>query len=950
MAQENGTNAPKKNSPLYLLDAMALAYRAHFAFINRPLINSRGQNTSAAYGFTTTLLKLIEDHGITHMAVVFDVVGPGAGTFRDELFEEYKANRSPIPEDLAEALPCIKDIVEASGVAVIEVAGVEADDVIGTLAHQAAKEGTDVVIVSPDKDFQQLLDERISMFRPARRGEAFEPVTVDTFQEKYGLPPIRFIDLLALMGDASDNVPGVQGIGEKTAGVLIREYGSVETLLEHAEEVKGKRAREGLLAHREEALLSKQLVTIKTDVELEVTPAELVRSRPNREALLSLFNDLQFNTFFRKVKDGTFAQIAGEPVQTEEGEKAKASVPEIQREEAPRSTFFAREPTDSPDLASYDPETVTYRLISDREALQGVVEELQAVDRFAFDTETTSVDPMWASLVGISFAQETGKACYIPTPLPDGTSTADILTLLEPIFRGNALKIGQNVKYDVVTLERHGMRTKGPFFDTMVAHYLLSPEEPHGLDSLALKFLRYKTIPIEELIGTGKNQISMRDVPPDKTCPYACEDADITLRLADTLAARLKEDDLLEIAELIEFPLLRVLADMEITGIRVDPDMLAALSEEMGAHIRDLEQKIHEEAGETFNIGSTRQLGRILFEKLNLPIVSRTSTGAPSTKEDVLETLAARHPLPALILEWRKFSKLKSTYVDSLGKLIHPDTGRIHTNYNQTVAATGRLSSAGPNLQNIPIRTDKGREIRKAFVPEKGWKLLSSDYVQIELRILASMSGDEALSEAFRQGEDVHRAVAAMIYNIPLEEVHEDQRRKAKEVNYGIPYGISAWGLAQRLRCQVGEAQELIDTYLKRYPAVTAHINRVVEEARERGYVRTILGRRRFVPNINSRNRTQRSFSERVAVNMPIQGSQADMIKIAMVHIARRLKQESLAARMLLQVHDELVLEMPPEEIDTVQAIVRQEMESALSLDVPIEVHMDTGDNWLDAH
>ena len=950
MAQENGTNTPGSNSPLYLLDAMALAYRAHFAFINRPLINSRGQNTSAAYGFTNTLVKLIEDHGITHMAVVFDVVGPGAGTFRDELFEEYKANRSPIPEDLAEALPCIKDIVEAAGVTVIEVPGVEADDVIGTLARLAAKEGTDVVIVSPDKDFQQLLDERISMFRPARRGEAFDPVTADTFREKYGLPPIRFIDLLALMGDASDNVPGVQGIGEKTAGALIREYGSVETLLEHAEEVKGKRAREGLLAHREEALLSKQLVTIKTDVALDVTPAQLVRSSPDREALLSLFNDLQFNTLFRKVKTGTFAQIGEKPAQTGEEQHTAADVPETQREEAPRPTFFSGESVGASDLVSYDPETVTYRLIGDTEALQAVVEELQAVDRFAFDTETTSVDPMWASLVGISFSQEAGKACYIPTPLPDGTSTAAVLALLEPILRGNALKIGQNVKYDIITLERHGVRTEGPFFDTMVAHYLLSPEEPHGLDSLALKFLRYKTIPIEELIGTGKNQLSMRDVPPDKTCPYACEDADITLRLADTLAVRLKEDDLLEIAEQIEFPLLRVLADMEMTGIRVDPDMLAALSEEMGAHIRDLEEKIHKEAGEPFNIGSPRQLGGILFEKLNLPIVSRTSTGAPSTKEDVLETLAARHPLPALVLEWRKFSKLKSTYVDSLGKLIHSDTGRIHTNYNQTVAATGRLSSAGPNLQNIPIRTDKGKEIRKAFVAKKGWKLLSSDYVQIELRILASMSGDKALSEAFRQKKDVHRAVAAMIYNVLPEKIHEDQRRKAKEVNYGIPYGISAWGLAQRLRCQVGEAQELIDSYLKTYPAVTAHINRVVEEAREKGCVRTILGRRRFVPNINSRNRTQRSFSERVAVNMPIQGSQADMIKIAMVHIARRLKREGLAARMLLQVHDELVLEMPPEEIDAVRAIVRQEMESALSLDVPIEVHMDTGDNWLDAH
>ncbi len=943
MTQENETNAAKQTAPLYLLDAMALAYRAYFAFIGRPLMNAQGENTSAAYGFATTLFKLIEDYGIQRIAVVFDVVGPGGGTFRDELFEDYKANRSPIPEDLAAALPRIKEIVEASGVVVIEEGGVEADDVIGTLARQTAGEGAKAVIVSPDKDFQQLLGEHISIFRPARRGEGFDSVTEEAFREKYGLAPIRFIDLLALMGDASDNVPGVPGIGEKTATKLIQEYGSLESLLENATDVKGKRAREGLLEHRGKALLSKQLVTIKTDVPLDVTEAQLARAAPDREALLSLFNALQFNRLYRKVKSGAFAQTAGTPAQNGSADAAKTK-------KAAAPTLFSEEPAKRSALTSYAPEKTAYRLVADKKSLQAAADALRKAQRFAFDTETTSVDPMWASLVGVSFALAPGEACYIPTPLPDGTSTEEALALLAPALRGAARKIGQNAKYDMVVLERHGLRAEGPFFDTMVAHYLLSPEEAHGLDSLALKFLDYKTIPIEDLIGTGKNQQSMRDVAPEKICPYACEDADVALRLADILEKKLREEALLTLAERIEFPLLRVLADMEIAGIRVDPDMLATLSSEMGERLRDLEEQIYAEAGETFRIGSPQQLGHILFEKLGLPSKRKTSRGAPSTREEVLEQLAGSHPLPALVLEWRKFSKLKSTYADSLGKLIHPETGRIHTNYNQTVAATGRLSSAGPNLQNIPIRTDKGREIRKAFVAKKGWKLLSSDYVQIELRILASMSGDQALAEAFRRKVDIHRAVAANIYKVPPEEVHEDQRRKAKEVNYGIPYGIGARGLARRLGCQFAEAQELIDSYLKTYPAVTTLINRVIEEAQEQGFVRTILGRRRFVPNIHSRNAAQRAFSERVARNMPIQGTQADMIKIAMLRIDRKLKEEGLAARMLLQVHDELVLEMPPEEIDAVQMIVREEMELALPLEVPIEVHMNTGDHWLDAH
>ena len=930
-----GRNAASDRGKLYLLDAMALAYRSHFVFISRPLINSKGRNTSAAYGFTMALMKLIEDHGMAHMAVVFDVVGSKEETFRDELFDEYKANRSPIPEELVENLPYIKRIVRAMDVPVLEIPGVEADDVIGTLARRAAAEGADVVIVSPDKDFQQLLDARISICRPSHRGEDFEPVTVETFRSKYGLEPLQFIDMLALMGDSSDNVPGVHGIGEKTALKLLKTYGSVEKLLDRAEDIKGKRARNGLLEHHDEALLSKKLVTIKTDVDVDVDWHRFRRANPNQEELLTLFNELEFNTLFKKVQSGEFGDTSGGTSGgTDHG--GDGAVPAASAE--------------PPDVTSYDDEAVSYGLISTKSELIELRAKLASMDRFAFDTETTSAAPMWASLVGISFSWEPKQACYVPTPLPDGTSAEEIVDVLSPLFEGGALKVGQNLKDDLVALKHHGMRVEGPLFDTMVAHYLLAPEEPHTLDSLALKYLKYRVVPIAELIGTGKGQLSIRDVAVSDVCSYACEDADVSLQLSDVLLEELKREDLIAIAEEIEFPLIQVLADMETTGIRVEPSILDEISGELGTQIAALESQIHELAGEEFNIASTQQLGEILFEKLGLRVVSKTSKGAPSTKETVLEELATEHPLPALVLEWRKLTKLKSTYVDSLGDLIHPETGRVHTNYNQTVAATGRLSSSGPNLQNIPIRTDTGREIRKAFVAKQGWKLLAADYVQIELRILASMSGDEGLSDAFRAREDIHRAAAARIFDIAPEDVTRDQRQKAKQVNYGIPYGISAWGLGQRLRCSVKEAQELIDVYLKSYSKVTAHINKVVDQAHEKGYVETMLGRRRFVPNISSRNRTQRSFAERVAVNMPIQGSQADMIKIAMVRIAKRLVGAGKQARMLLQVHDELVLEVPEDELEAVREIVRTEMVEALPLDVPVEVDIDVGDNWLDAH
>lgn len=917
---------------LYLIDAMALAYRAHFIFISRPLINSKGQNTSAVYGFTTGLLKLIEQHGMDHMVVVFDAHGEG-GTFRDALYDEYKANRSPMPEDLIDSLPYIKRIVEALDIPVLEVPGVEADDVIGTLARRVAAEGAEAIIVSPDKDFQQLLDPAVTICRPAHRGEEFDPMTADTFREKFGLEPIQFIDMLALMGDSSDNVPGVPGIGEKTAMKLLQEYGTVENLLEHAADVSGKRAREGLLAHRADALLSKQLVTIKTDVAVDVDWHRFRRRAPDLAALAALFAELEFQSLLNRV-------------QNDELVRSRAAAPAVVPYGDDPALSFDFGPYE--ENTSYEASEVEYRTVRNRAELEAIVAELALQERLAFDTETTSTDPMWASLVGLSFAWGPGQACYVPTPLPDGTSTEAVLAATEPLLKRKI--VGQNLKYDLLVLARHGLHVEPELFDTMVAHYLLAPEEPHNLDGLARRYLNYRMMPITDLIGTGKNQRSMRDVEIEKVSAYSCEDADITLQLADILRGELEENGLLEIAERVEFPLIPVLVDMELAGVSVDTGMLREISEQLDTQLKMVEQEIYMLAGEEFNIGSTQQLGEVLFDRLGLRVVSKTSTGKPSTRESVLEELSTEHPLPGLILDWRKLAKLKSTYVDSLGELVHPETGRIHTSFNQTITATGRLSSSNPNLQNIPVRTDLGREIRKAFVPETGKKLLAADYVQIELRILASMSGDEGLKQAFREGRDIHTAAAARVFGVAPEEVTRDQRRKAKEVNYGIPYGVSPWGLAQRLRSSVQEAQQIIEQYQRSYAGVTRFLAMTVEAAREKGYVETLLGRRRYVPDINSRNHTQRSFAERVAVNMPIQGTQADMIKIAMIAIHRRLREEQLQARMVLQVHDELVFELPEAELDAVRPIIEEEMVRALPLDVPVEVDIDVGDNWLDAH
>lgn len=932
---------------LYLLDAMALAYRAHFIFISRPLINSKGQNTSAAYGFTSALLKLIEDHKIEHIAVVFDVLGEG-GTFRDEMYEDYKAHRDPPPDDLIANLPFIKAIVQAFDIPVIEREGVEADDVIGTLARSAEADGAEVVIVSPDKDFQQLISERISIFRPAHRGEEFDPITLDRFREKYEVEPIQFIDILALMGDKADNVPGVFGIGEKGAMKLIKQYESVENLLEHAEEVSGKKAREGLLNHRDDAILSKKLVTIKTDVAVDLDWHALKQAKPHLQELDALCEELEFGRLRKRLMDKAAVLSNGAPATTasSEASSTEASSNTVPQEGGEMEFDFG--PYNP--LTQYDPSKVDYTIVRNVDQLSDFANALVEAPAFAFDTETTSVDAMMASLVGLSFSWEAGQGVYIPTPLPDGTSSENVLKVVGPLLQNEKVKIGHNLKYDITVLARHGYRVEGTLFDTMVAHYLLSPDDQHGLDWVARQYLNYKMVPISELIGTGRDQISMRDVPIEKAGPYAAEDADISYQLYRLLEDELKKEGLDEIARTIEFPLVNVLVDMEMAGVRVDGATLGKLSKQLEADLNRYQGEIYEAAGESFNIASTQQLGQILFEKLKLRVVSKTSTGKPSTKESVLSELATEHPLPGLILDWRQLSKLKSTYIDSLPELIHPETGRIHTSFSQTVAATGRLSSNSPNLQNIPIRTEQGRAIRKAFVPIEGNLLMAADYVQIELRILAHMSGDENLKKAFEEKQDIHTATAALVFKIPVEEVTREQRSKAKEVNYGIPYGISSFGLAQRLRCPFSEAQELIEQYQRSYPSVAGFLALQVEKARENGYAETLLGRRRFVPNINARNRNERSAAERVAVNMPIQGTQADMIKIAMVRIHKRLRAEGFASRMILQVHDELVLSVPEAEVDAVKPLVVAEMVEALPLDVPVEVDVNVADNWLDAH
>ena len=907
---------------LFLLDAYALIYRAYYGLIKNPRINSKGVNTSAIFGFVNTLEEVLRKENPTHIAVGFDPAGP---TFRHEAFEQYKAQREETPEVIRQSVPVIKEIIRAFNIPIIEVAGYEADDVIGTLAKEAEKAGFDTYMMTPDKDYGQLVSPHIFIYKPLFGGN-FEVRGVEEVTAKYGIErPEQVIDILGLMGDASDNIPGCPGIGEKTAMKLVQEFGSIENLLAGTEKLKGA-TKTKIESHTEEIKFSKFLATIKTDVPVTFDEEALRRSPVDEEA----------------------ERILG---------KNTPTPPAAESTPVQGSLFdlFATEGTSEEKystLRDVNSTTHTYQLFNKEEDMVRLAHTLETCQKFAFDTETTGIEPMTAELVGMSFAIDEGEAYYVPVPAEKAAAERIVNIFKKALENPSSQKIGQNIKYDYIMMRRYGVRPAGAFFDTMVAHYLLQPEQRHNMDYLAEIYLGYKTIHIEELIGPkGKGQRSMRDVAPEQVCPYAAEDADITLQLKNRLEAELAREGMEPLFYDIEMPLVRVLAEMEICGVRIDTEALRRSSADLGKRLAAIEQEIYELAGTPFNISSARQVGEILFERLKIDEKARkTKTGQYSTTEEVLEKLRYRHPVVDKILTYRGLRKLLSTYIDALPELINPATGKIHTSFNQTVTATGRLSSSNPNLQNIPIRDDEGREIRRAFIPEEGALFFSADYSQIELRIMAHLSGDPAMTEAFVSGHDIHAATAAKIYKVGIDEVTKEMRRKAKTANFGIIYGISTFGLAERLNIPRSEAKQLIDGYFETFPRVKQYMEQSIEVAREKGYVETLNGRKRMLPDINSHNSVVRGYAERNAINAPIQGSAADIIKIAMVRIFDRFEREGLQAKMILQVHDELNFTVPLTEIGTVSRIVKEEMERAATLRVPLIADTGTGSNWLEAH
>ncbi len=921
---------------LFLLDAYALIYRAYYGLIKNPRINSKGVNTSAIFGFVNTLEEVLRKENPTHIAVGFDPAGP---TFRHEAFEQYKAQREETPEVIRQSVPVIKEIIRAYNIPLIEVAGYEADDVIGTLAKEAEKAGFDTYMMTPDKDYGQLVSPHIFIYKPLFGGN-FEVRGVEEVTAKYGIErPEQVIDILGLMGDASDNIPGCPGIGEKTAMKLVQEFGSIENLLAGTEKLKGA-TKTKIESHTEEIKFSKFLATIKTDVPVTFDEEALRRSPVDEEALRKIFEELEFRNLAERILG-----------------KNTPTPPAAESTPVQGSLFdlFATEGTSEEKYSTLRDVNSTphaYQLFNKEEDMVRLAHTLETCQKFAFDTETTGIEPMTAELVGMSFAIDEGEAYYVPVPDEKAAAERIVNIFKKALENPSSQKIGQNIKYDYIMMRRYGVRPAGAFFDTMVAHYLLQPEQRHNMDYLAEIYLGYKTIHIEELIGPkGKGQRSMRDVAPEQVCPYAAEDADITLQLKNRLEAELAREGMEPLFYDIEMPLVRVLAEMEICGVRIDTEALRRSSADLGKRLAAIEQEIYELAGTPFNISSARQVGEILFERLKIDEKARkTKTGQYSTTEKVLEKLRYRHPVVDKILTYRGLRKLLSTYIDALPELINPATGKIHTSFNQTVTATGRLSSSNPNLQNIPIRDDEGREIRRAFIPEEGALFFSADYSQIELRIMAHLSGDPAMTEAFVSGHDIHAATAAKIYKVGIDEVTKEMRRKAKTANFGIIYGISTFGLAERLNIPRSEAKQLIDGYFETFPRVKQYMEQSIEVAREKGYVETLNGRKRMLPDINSHNSVVRGYAERNAINAPIQGSAADIIKIAMVRIFDRFEREGLQAKMILQVHDELNFTVPLSEIDTVSRIVKEEMERAATLRVPLIADTGTGSNWLEAH
>lgn len=921
---------------LFLLDAYALIYRAYYGLIKNPRINSKGVNTSAIFGFVNTLEEVLRKENPSHIAVGFDPAGP---TFRHEAYEQYKAQREETPEVIRQSVPVIKEIIRAYRIPIVEVAGYEADDVIGTLAKQAEQAGFDTYMMTPDKDYGQLVSPHIFIYKPLFGGN-FEVRGVSEVTGKYGIErPEQVIDILGLMGDASDNIPGCPGIGEKTAIKLVQEFGSIENLLEGTDKLKGA-TKTKIENHTEEIKFSKFLATIKTDVPVSFDEEALRRSEVDAEALRKIFDELEFRSLAERIlgkNTPTPPTAANEPIQ--------GSLFDLFATNGPSDEKYST-------LRDVNSTPHTYHLVDNEEDMALLANTLEKSQKFSFDTETTGIEPMTAELVGMSFAIAEGEAYYVPVPAEKAAAERIVNIFKKALENPSSQKIGQNIKYDYIMMRRYGVRPAGAFFDTMVAHYLLQPEQRHNMDYLAEIYLGYKTIHIEELIGPkGKGQRSMRDVAPEQVYPYAAEDADITLQLKNRLEAELAREGMEHLFYAIEMPLVRVLAEMEISGVRIDTEALRRSSAELGERLAAIEQEIYELAGTSFNISSARQVGEILFERLKIDEKARkTKTGQYSTTEEVLEKLRYRHPIVDKILTYRGLRKLLSTYIDALPELINPATGKIHTSFNQTVTATGRLSSSNPNLQNIPIRDEEGREIRRAFIPEEGSLFFSADYSQIELRIMAHLSGDPAMIEAFVSGLDIHAATASKIYKVGIDEVTKEMRRKAKTANFGIIYGISTFGLAERLNIPRSEAKQLIDGYFETFPRVKQYMEQSIEVAREKGYVETLNGRKRMLPDIHSHNSVVRGYAERNAINAPIQGSAADIIKIAMVRIFDRFEREGLQAKMILQVHDELNFTVPLPEIDTVSRIVKEEMEHAATLRVPLVADTGTGSNWLEAH
>lgn len=917
---------------LFLIDAYALIYRSYYAFIKSPRINSKGLNTSAVMGFCNTLNEVLTKEKPTHIGVAFD----HGKTFRHDAFPEYKAQREETPEDIKLSVPLIKQVLEAMHIPILQVDGFEADDIIGTIATRFGADGIDTFMLTPDKDYGQLIGPNVFMYRP-RHGGGYEILGEKEVGEKYGIPtPAQVIDLLALMGDSADNFPGCPGVGEKTAAKLINQFGSIDNMLQHTDEIKGK-LREKVENAVEDIKMSKFLATIRTDVPMQLDLDELKVEQPDETKLRAIFEELEFKTLINKFLN----KVESKP-----------------KTDNNQLDLFAENTTnesDEPKNAKFESIKTTqheYKLVENEEELRQLCDFFITKESVSIDTETTSTDAISAELVGLSFSVEEKKAFYVAVPA-NYEEALKIVQIFKPLYESDKImKIGQNIKYDYEVLTRYGVTLQGKMFDTMIAHYLIQPELHHNMDYMAETLLGYQTIHIEELLGPkGKKQKNMRDLSPTDIYEYAAEDADITLRLKNVLEPRLKELGVEELFWNIEMPLVRVLADMELNGVCLDTEALQDTSKIFTERMKQYEQEIYKEAGEEFNISSPKQVGDILFGKLQImDKPKKTKTGQYVTSEEVLQSLESKSPIVRNILNYRGMKKLLSTYIDALPKLINPRTGHIHTSFNQALTATGRLSSSDPNLQNIPVRTDDGKEIRKCFIPEDGCLFFSADYSQIELRIMAHLSEDENMMEAFREGHDIHRATAAKIWHVDIDKVTDAQRKKAKQANFGIIYGITTYGLAQRMDIPNGEAKELIEGYFRTFPKVQAYMEHAKEVARAKGYAETLFHRRRYLADINSRNATVRGFAERNAINAPIQGTEADIIKVAMVRIWERFKKEGIRSKMILQVHDELNFSVFPEEREQVEHIVIEEMQNAYPLNVPLIADAGWGKNWLEAH